>query len=80
MNYQEFINTLPSNNLHRFDDINLFIETYLHLHPTEQCNKACIAFTQLKSQIYTLLDLFWEILRSDPGYVSDWHRRWRYIH
>ena len=35
MEYQDFINTLPSNNFHRFDDINLFLETYSFLYPTE---------------------------------------------
>jgi hypothetical protein len=35
MEYQDFINTLPSNNLNRFDDINLFLETYSFLYPTE---------------------------------------------
>ena len=35
MKYQDFINTLPSNNLHRFDDINLFLETYSFLYPTD---------------------------------------------
>ena len=35
MEYQDFINTLPSNNLNRFDDINFFLETYSFLYPTE---------------------------------------------
>ena len=35
MEHQDFIDTLPSNNLYRFDDINLFIETYSFLYPTE---------------------------------------------
>ena len=36
MEYQEFLDTLPSNNLYRFDDINLFLEIYSHQYPTEE--------------------------------------------
>ena len=36
MEYQDFINTLPSNNFHKFDDINLFLETYSFFYPTEE--------------------------------------------
>jgi len=36
MEYQDFIDTLPSNNLHRFDDINLFLHIYSHFYPTEE--------------------------------------------
>ena len=36
MEYRDFINTLPSNNFHRFDDINPFLETYSFFYPTEE--------------------------------------------
>ena len=36
MEYQDFNNTLPSNNLHRSDDINLFLHIHSHLYPTEE--------------------------------------------
>ena len=34
--YHNFICTLPSNNFHRFDDLNLFLEVYSNHYPTEQ--------------------------------------------
>ena len=36
MEYQDFINALPTNNFHKFDDINLFLETYSFFYPTEE--------------------------------------------
>ena len=35
MEHQDFINTLPSNNFHRFDDINLFLYIHSSLYPKE---------------------------------------------
>jgi hypothetical protein len=36
MEYQDFIDTLPSNNLMRFPDINLFLQIHSHCYPTEE--------------------------------------------
>ena len=36
MDYQEFIANLPSNQIHKYDDINLFLHIYSHLYPTEE--------------------------------------------
>jgi len=35
MEYQDFIDSLPSNNFYRFDDIDLFLEIYSYFYPTE---------------------------------------------
>ena len=35
MDYQEFINTLPINNLHKFDDPKGWLDIYSHHYPTE---------------------------------------------
>jgi hypothetical protein len=35
MDYQEFINTLPINNLHKFDDPKDWLDIYSHHYPTE---------------------------------------------
>ena len=36
MDYQEFITNLPSNQIHRFDEIADFLDVYSHQYPTEQ--------------------------------------------
>jgi hypothetical protein len=36
MDYQEFISSLPSNQIHRYDDINLFLHIHSHHYPTDQ--------------------------------------------
>ena len=36
MDYQEFINTLPINNLHKFDDPKDWLYAYSHHYPTDQ--------------------------------------------
>ena len=35
MDYQEFLLTLPINNLHHFDDPNDWLDAYSHHYPTE---------------------------------------------
>ena len=35
MNYQDFIATLPSNQIHRFDNIADFLDVYFHHYPTD---------------------------------------------
>jgi hypothetical protein len=36
MDYGEFVRTLPSNQMYRFDDISDFLETYSRCYPPEQ--------------------------------------------
>jgi hypothetical protein len=36
MDYQKSINTLPTNNLHKFDDLKDWLYTYSHHYPTDQ--------------------------------------------
>ena len=35
MDFQEFISSLPSNQIHRYDDINLFLHIHSHHYPTD---------------------------------------------
>ena len=35
MDYQDFIATLPSNQIHRFDNIADFLNVYSHHYPTD---------------------------------------------
>jgi hypothetical protein len=35
MDYQDFIATLPSNQIHRFDNIADFLDVYSHHYPTD---------------------------------------------
>ena len=35
MDYQDFIATLPSNQIHRFDNIADFLDVYSHRYPTD---------------------------------------------
>ena len=36
MEYQDFIANLPSNKIHKYNDINLFLHIHSHLYPTEE--------------------------------------------
>ena len=36
MDYQDFITNLPSNQIHRFDEIAVFLDAYSHHYPTDQ--------------------------------------------
>jgi len=36
MDYQDFITNLPSNQIHRYDDINLFLHIHSYHYPTDQ--------------------------------------------
>jgi len=36
MEHKDFIDRLPSNNFHRFDEIADFLDTYSHHYPTEE--------------------------------------------